>query len=139
MATLPLTPIGIPLLFRGDYRDAIPAALVLVFAAAASSTNTIQQEAVRGLGRPDLVLRSQLCGLAVTVASLALLLGPFGMVGAAVASLLGYLTITVALAISGARVTGLSIAAVIVPHRGDVRALRDLAATAARRARKQAA
>jgi O-antigen/teichoic acid export membrane protein len=139
LATLPLTPIGIPFLFRGEYRDAVPVALVLVFAAAASSTNTIQQEAIRGLGQPNLVLRSQLYGLAVTVACLAALLGPFGMMGAAIASLLGYLTIAGALAIHGSRLTGLSIAALTLPRRGDVRALVDQLLVAARRpARKRA-
>jgi len=125
LATLPLTPVAIPLLFHGDYRDAIPVALILVIAAAASSTNTIQQEAVRGLGRPSLVLRSQLLGLAVTVLALAALLGRFGIMGAAVASFLGYLTIAISLAVQGARVTGLPVRSLIVPRRGDVRALVD--------------
>jgi len=124
-ATLVLTPFGIPLLFRSDYRDAVPVALVLVIAAAASSINTIQQEALRGLGRPDLVLKSQLCGLGVTIVGLAMLLGRFGMIGAAVASLAGYLTIAIALAVNGGRLTGLPISALIMPRRGDVHVLID--------------
>jgi O-antigen/teichoic acid export membrane protein len=135
LATLPLTPIAIPLLFHGDYRDAIPVALILVIAAAASSTNTIQQEAIRGLGKPSLVLRSQLYGLAVTVVALGALLGRFGIIGAAIASFLGYLTIAVSLAVQGAHLTGLPIRSLIVPQRGDVRALVDQSRTMVRNIR----
>jgi O-antigen/teichoic acid export membrane protein len=125
LIALPLTEIVIPLIFGPDYQDAVPAGVILVVAFAASSTNSVQQEALRGLGRPSAVLYSQLAGLVMTVLGLALFLVPLGIEGAALASLMGYSTIVLVLVFVGARATSLPWPDVVLPRRGDIRFLID--------------
>jgi len=125
LIALPLTELVIPLIFGADYQDAVPAGVILVVAFAASSTNSVQQEALRGLGRPSAVLYSQLAGLVATVIGLALFLRPLGIDGAAISSLMGYSTIVVVLVVVGAKATELPWPEVVLPRRGDVRFLMD--------------
>jgi len=101
-----LTPIGLRCLFGANFRASIPAALVLVPAAGVLGINLTLQESIRGLGFPYAVLRAELFGLAVTAVSLAALLRPLGILGAAVSSLLGYSTVMAALLASAARLAG---------------------------------
>ena len=100
---LVLTPTVFPsrFLFTESYRPAVPAAMVLVIAAGVLGFNQILSEAVRGLARPGIVLRCELGGLVVTVICLAAFLGPFGIVGAAWASLIGYSSVTAQLLVVG--------------------------------------
>ena len=97
---LVLTPSVVPLLFGADFAAAIPAALILVVAASIASVNMVLEEGLRGLGRPALVLWAELTGLAVTVVALLVLLRPFGIVGAALASVLGYTAVLATLVIA---------------------------------------
>lgn len=85
------TPVGIPVLFGEAYTDAVPAAAILVVAGVILSTGTVLEEVSRGIGRPAEVLWAEVGGLVATGLLLAVLLGPFGIVGAAVASFGGYL------------------------------------------------
>ena len=93
-----LTPFMVPLLFGSPYRDAVPAALVLVAANAFSSLNLTVEDGLRGMGYPRRVLAAEMIGLGVTVLLLWLLLPLFGILGAALASLVAYATITLCLA-----------------------------------------
>jgi O-antigen/teichoic acid export membrane protein len=96
VVVLVITPTVFPsrFVFSSSYRPAVPAAMVLVVAAGVLGFNQILSEAVRGLARPGLVLRCELGGLVVTVICLAAFLGPFGIVGAAWSSLIGYSSVT---------------------------------------------
>ena len=67
------------------------------------------------------MLRAELLGLAVTAMSLALLLRPLGIIGAAIASLLGYSTVTVALLASARQITGISIASLLLPRPAEMK------------------
>ena len=67
---------------------------MLVLGSAFSGFNLTLQAGLQGLGRPWDVLTAELSGLAVTVPALALLLPAYGIMGAAVASLLSYLTVS---------------------------------------------
>src|SRR5262249_32295661 len=89
-----MAPVAIRLLYGVSFIAAMPAALILVPASGVLGVNFSVQEAIRGFGRPYLVLRAELLGLVVTVMSLCLMLRPLGIVGAAIASLLGYSTVT---------------------------------------------
>jgi O-antigen/teichoic acid export membrane protein len=111
-----MAPVAIRLLYGVRFIAAIPAALILVPASGVLGVNFSVQEAIRGFGRPYLVLRAELLGLVVTVMSLCLMLRPLGIVGAAIASLLGYSTVTVALVASARHIAGTSIAALLVPR-----------------------
>ena len=114
-------PFAIRFLYGVRFSDAIPAALILVPAAGVLGVNFSMQEGIRGFGRPYLVLRAELLGLAVTAMSLALLLRPLGIIGAAIASLLGYSTVTVALLASAKQIAGTSIAALLVPRPAEMK------------------
>ncbi len=94
---LVLTPVAIPLFFGQAFTDAIPVAVILVVASGALALNFVLEEGFRGLGRPTEVLRAEVGGLIGTAVVLAALLPAFGIVGAAIASLAGYLLTTAVL------------------------------------------
>lgn len=124
VALLLLTPLGVPFLFGARFAAAIPAALILTVAGAVLGFNTILGEGLRGLGDTKAILRSELCGLGVTITALALLLRPLGIVGAAIASLLAYGAVTLVLLTRIRRKTGHSATSLLVPQRGDLALVR---------------
>jgi antigen flippase len=91
---LVLTPWVLPFLFGRAFGPALPAALVLVLASAVAAFNGVMEEGVRGLGRPSAVLWAELGGVCVTVVALFILLPQLGILGAALASLLGYTAVS---------------------------------------------
>ena len=112
---LGVTPWIIPLLFGSDFSPAVPAALVLVVASSIAGLNLILQEGLRGLGHPRIVMWSEFAGLAVTALALWFLLQPFQILGAAIASFLGYSAVTIYLVLNVKRLTGLSSAQLFLP------------------------
>jgi O-antigen/teichoic acid export membrane protein len=120
-----ITPVAMPLLFGAQFGAAVPAALVLVAAAAVSATNSVLEEGLHGLGRPVVALWAELAGLVATATALLLLLVPFGIMGAAVASLLGYGAVTCTLALCIRRLTGCSLSTLFWPNQRDIRRIRD--------------
>jgi len=113
---LVITPVAIIALFGSRYRACIPAALILVPASGILAINLLLQEGVRGLGHPYTVLRAESYGLIMTVVLLLVLLRPLGMVGAAIASFIGYSTVTISLLASAKRITGVGIASMLIPR-----------------------
>jgi O-antigen/teichoic acid export membrane protein len=116
-----ITPIAIVMLFGGAFTSAVPVALVLVPAAAVLGLNGVLQEGLRGLGRPYAVLRAEVAGLAVTALGLAATLRTMGIMGAALASLLGYSTVSVALLFSARRYAGTSATTLLLPRGEELR------------------
>jgi O-antigen/teichoic acid export membrane protein len=116
-----ITPWAMIMLFGAKFRPAIPSALVLVPAGAILGVNLAMEDGMRGLGRPDLVMRAELTGLIVTAGCLALLLRPLGILGAAIASLLGYGTVAGSLLFQARRVTGASTADLLVSSPREIR------------------
>jgi O-antigen/teichoic acid export membrane protein len=114
-------PFAIRVLYGTRFIGAIPAALILVPAAGVLAVNFSVQEAIRGFGRPYLVLRAELLGLMVTAISLALLLHPLGIVGAATASLLGYSTVCISLLASAKEIAGTSMRSLLVPRPSEMK------------------
>lgn len=102
---LPVTPLGVRLIFGRAYVPAVPAALILVIAGGISGVNLILEEGLRGLGHTKAVLWGESTGLVATALGLALLLRPLLINGAAIASLLGYGVTLVALMVWLARLT----------------------------------
>ena len=115
------TPWAIPFLFGSRFVAAIPVAWVLIPAAAVAALNLILEEGLRGLGHPAAALSAETAGLAVTALALLALLRPFGIMGAAVASLLGYSTVALMLIVSSCRVTEQSAVTLLCPSRQDLR------------------
>jgi O-antigen/teichoic acid export membrane protein len=114
------TPIAIALLFGSGFAAAVPAALVLVPAAAVLGLNFVLQEGLRGMGRPYAVLQAEFGGLIVTAIMLAATLRPMGITGAAIASLLGYTTVCLILLAQTRHLTSLSLSTMLCPRMIDV-------------------
>jgi O-antigen/teichoic acid export membrane protein len=84
------TPLGMRVLFGDDFAAGVPAGAILVVAGCILALNGVVEEGLRGLGRPKEVLYAECGGLAVTTVMLLALMRPFGITGAAIASLGGY-------------------------------------------------
>jgi O-antigen/teichoic acid export membrane protein len=117
-----MTPWILPLVFGPEFAPSVPAALTLVLAAAALGFNQVLEEGLRGLGRPTAVLWSEVVGLAISVVLLVLLLRPLGIIGAALASLCGYASVTALLLRSARDIIGLPLSEIIIPRRRELRA-----------------
>ena len=92
-----ITPFGIRLLFGTAFEPSIEPAIILVFAANILSVINILEEGMRGLGNTKAILWSECVGVVVTVIGLIILLPRLEIIGAAIASFLGYCTILLAL------------------------------------------
>jgi O-antigen/teichoic acid export membrane protein len=80
----------IRLFFGADFVPASTAARILLVAAVVLAAARTLEALLKGLGRPLAAASAELTGLAVTAGALAVLLPPFGITGAAVASLVAY-------------------------------------------------
>jgi O-antigen/teichoic acid export membrane protein len=123
LVLLLLAPAAIPFLFGTAFAGATAAAMILVPAGVVAELNGILREGARGLGATKAVLMSEIVGVLAGVALLAVLLGPLGIVGAALASLVGYSAASLMLVTAVGRATGSSIASLLLPRPDDVRAL----------------
>ena len=123
LITLAVTPIAVPLLFGSRFSPAIPAALILVVAAAISNFNIILEEGIRGYGQPKHILLAELCGLLITAISLLIFLRPLRIMGAALASLLGYSITTVVMMAKISHATGYPLSSLIWPNKCDINIL----------------
>jgi len=93
-----ITPAMIPMLFGGQFQQAVTPAIILVVANAVLSLNTLFTEALKGMGLTGKVLTADLIGLAATAILLLVLIPRYGITGAAVASLAVYLFVCAILA-----------------------------------------
>jgi antigen flippase len=110
------TPIAIALLFGPRFAAAVPPAMVLVPAAAVLGLNLVLQEGLRGMGRPYAVLQAEFAGLIVTAIALAVTLRPMGIMGAAIASSLGYTTVCLVLLFKIQQATCLPLSTLLRPN-----------------------
>jgi O-antigen/teichoic acid export membrane protein len=115
-----LTPRGLPLVFGSRFAPSTASAVVLVFAGAILGINQMLEEGLRGLGAPKAVMWSELGGLLVTLVSLGLLLKPMGIMGAAIASLLGYGTVAIQLLYWTRQLTGCTLSAMLLPRGSEI-------------------
>jgi O-antigen/teichoic acid export membrane protein len=114
-------PLAIPLLFGAQFRGSVLPALILVPAAGILGINFSMQEAIRGLGFPYVVLRAELIGFIVTVISLTATLNRFGIVGAALSSMLGYAAVMCYLLANATRIAAVSMSSLIIPKRSEIK------------------
>ena len=114
------TPWAVPLLFGRSFIGSIPSALLLVPAAGVSAFNLILEDGIRGLGYPVAVTWSEFGGLLVTAILLALLLRPFGIAGAAIASLCAYSAVSVLLLFQARVLTGIGLKDLLMPTREEL-------------------
>lgn len=111
-----LMPWVLPFLFSKDYSGAIFPARILLVAALFQGVNSILGNSLRGLGEPGKQASSEGLGLVVTVALLALLLPPLGILGAAIASLCAYSAVALAQLAFVRRAVGLSWREFVTPR-----------------------
>jgi O-antigen/teichoic acid export membrane protein len=115
-----ITPWAITLVFGPAFHASIRPACVLVIAAAAATVNTVLEEGIRGLGRPGVVTRAEFVGLAVTFVALLVLLPRMGIMGAALASMMAYGTVSAVLLLESCWLTGCRISDLLVPASGEI-------------------
>lgn len=118
-----LTPFAFTLAFGDAYRPAIAVAILTVASGTIAALNLAIEEATKGLGRPKDVLRAELTGLVITAILLLPMIHFFGIVGAAVASILAYLVVTGVLLTSARSHLGSDWRQLVVATRADVEAL----------------
>jgi len=116
--------IIIPVAFGSAFQEAVPLLAVLVPASVMLGMNDILSTAFLGIGRPDVTSKGELVGLVVTVAALSVLLPRYGVLGAALASLLAYGSIHVYLTRQAVVIIGTDLKSLCVPTHDDVAALR---------------
>jgi O-antigen/teichoic acid export membrane protein len=110
-----ITPLAVPLIFGVRFQASVASAVVLVVAGAVLGINQLLEEGLRGLGAPKAVMWSEFAGLILTFLLLAFLLKPMGIMGAALASLLGYSAVAIQLFYWTHILIGCSISSLLFP------------------------
>jgi len=105
----------LPLVYGERFAPSVPSALVLAPAGAVLAWAAIAESGLRGLGRPSAVLVAEGVGAAVTLAALPVLLSTDGILGAAIASLLGYSAVAAVAVLAIARSTDQRLRALVMP------------------------
>ena len=116
LSAMLITPVVIPLLFGQSYIPAIPATIILLAASIPLSFSFTLEEGMRGLGNSKAVLWAEGAGLIITISALGILLFKYGIIGAAISSLLGYNTTAVVLLVMLHQITGEPISSYLNPH-----------------------
>jgi O-antigen/teichoic acid export membrane protein len=94
IGVIAVTPFALPAIFGNAFREASSLAMILIAAASIRGVAGVLQESARGLGRVNLILRSELFGLAVLaicVWPLSKWLAEYGIALASLASTIGAL------------------------------------------------
>jgi len=125
--------IIVPVAFGSAFQEAVPLLAVLVPATLMLGMNDILSTAFHGIGRPDISSKGELVGLAVTVAALSALLPRYGVLGAALASLLAYGSVHVYLTRQAIVIIGTDLKSLCVPTHDDLAALRRVSVRAQQR------
>lgn len=113
------TPMALPLILGPAFRAAVSPAMLLIVASSVLGVNLVMEEGARGLGRPKIVMWAELCGAGATFAALYALVRPFGISGAAIASLFGYLTTSLVLLMALSRALQEPVGSFLRPSIGD--------------------
>ena len=90
-----LAPFIIPVLFGTEFKAAVLAAQVLSVASVFMFINQVFSAGNLSIGKPVLVFLSEGIGAVVTILSLVILLKPLGIIGAALASLFSYISVSI--------------------------------------------
>jgi len=84
-----LCPIAVPFLFGSEFNAAVPSAMVMVIAAGMAGLKTILRQEFYGLGKPGVSLAGEVVGITLIILSLLFLMNPLGIIGVAMATLIG--------------------------------------------------
>ena len=119
MATAPL---AIPILFGDAFQAAVSTAIIVVLAGGASGVRTVTGNALQGWGQPKEVLNAQLIGIGATTFFLALFIR-FGIVGAAIAILIGEIIAATLLLMRLSKLTQTPVSIYVMPMLSDIRSI----------------
>jgi enterobacterial common antigen flippase len=119
-----VTPFAVRLLFGARFLPSVSAARVLVVAAVVLAVVRLLEDGLRGLGQTWAITWSEGLGLVVTAILLWAWLRPFGMLGAAYASVLSYSVVLVCLITFTVRATRMPALSFLLPGRSDIQLLR---------------
>jgi O-antigen/teichoic acid export membrane protein len=103
------------------FADSMQPLLVLLPGVVALSVGNVTAGYVTGIGRPGIISVIGLAAFAANVVANLILIPPFGIVGAAAASLVSYTLSSLLMTVAAARFAGSSMRAFWVPRRDDVR------------------
>lgn len=119
-----LAPIGLPLLFGPTFAVAVPTALVLTVAAGIVGVTAVEEEALRGLGRPVSPLIGQVVASVLTVVGLLVAVPAGKIFYVALVSVVAYTALAVTLTTLLCRTTHRSPWSFLIPRPADLAALR---------------
>lgn len=123
VVAIPVTLVGMPTILGSEYTGAVPATLVLILANAIAGITKVLEESVRGLGKPRLALWAEGTGLVVAIVFLWPLLPMFGLVGAAIAAVLGHCVAFLIIVLQMRNIIGCPISILLCPTHEDVFAI----------------
>jgi O-antigen/teichoic acid export membrane protein len=110
----------IPVIYGSEFSPVIPVAILLCLASGIAGLNAILENGLLGLGYPGLVFMAELCGLIATGVLLLLLLKPWQLFGAAVASISSYTVVLLVLVGLLSKKTSMTLKEMIIPSRKDI-------------------
>ena len=113
-------PVVVRLAFGAEFAPATPLVQVLFLASVPLATTFVIGVGLTALGRPGRYSLAHAISVPVTLGGLALLIPLLGTMGAALVSLLAYITALVVSTLFLVRTTCYSVASVLVPQREDV-------------------
>lgn len=114
-------PFLVPLVFGEAYQPTVVLVAILAPGALFLGLSWVLGAALQGHGRPQDMVRPQLLGLAITIGGLALMLGPFGVLGAALVSVMAYAAVLAGTLRASARAFGTSLSSLLLPRVADLR------------------
>jgi O-antigen/teichoic acid export membrane protein len=126
-------PWGLPLLFGGSFDDAVPMALILLFAGVTAAFVNVLGISLAAAGEPRATVRPQIAGLLVSLPLLILLLPSTGGLGAAVISVTTGILTAALMLVSGMRHLGGRPSDYLKPTADDFRTIRGRLLIGARR------
>ncbi|WP_139224314.1 lipopolysaccharide biosynthesis protein [Cellulomonas marina] len=116
-------PVLVPLVFGRDYGPAVAVVQVLVVATIGNSLSSVLFAGLAARDRPQAQVVAQLFGLAAMIPGLVLSVPTFGALGAAATVAVAQLVTAFAAFVITARSMAFPMMALLVPNRGDVRAV----------------
>ncbi len=116
-----VSPMAVPLLFGSEFDEAIPLVAILAVATLLMGVSAVIGSALQGVGRPQDFARPQILGLVITIAGLALMLGPLEAIGAAVVSCVAYAVVLAGTVRAATRAFATTSTMLLLPRRDDVR------------------
>jgi O-antigen/teichoic acid export membrane protein len=123
---LPLNPWLVPLLFGAPFAPAATVANIMLLGLPAAGAKLLFMGALKAWDRSLVITRAEAVGLAAAVLSLAVLMPPFGIVGAAWSLVVANVVATVVMAVSLRRSLGLPLSTLFWPTPDDWRLAGDL-------------